>query len=234
MDEVRRHWLSFLPDLPIWVETRSMLGCTDAQLLEHPDRTGCVVWRPQMLASVVGEPDPQAVAHAAAAVPELLAFADNVERVRALLPEFQVEAATIFSAPAVWPEVPPWPCRRIGPEEIAAQSHLPAELHAELTLAGNDDVTMVAAFDDGRPVAFAYAASETESLWDMSIDTLPGHRRRGCAAAAAVHLAGLMQARGKTGVWGALASNHASANLARKLGYLACDRLWLLTRRVVD
>jgi hypothetical protein len=33
---------------------------------------------------------------------------------------------------------------------------------------------VAASFADRRPVSFCYAAAQTESLWDISIDTLAG------------------------------------------------------------
>ena len=36
-------------------------------------------------------------------------------------------------------------------------------------------------FVENQPVSFCYAGAVTESLWDVSIDTLPEHRRHGYA-----------------------------------------------------
>ena len=168
---------------------------------------------------------------AAGEVPELLAFAENIERARSLLPEFEAERATVFSAPGLLPPAPPHRCEAIGLSDIAAQDHLPDDLLAELSTVAKDGAPVVAAFDGALPVAFAYVASETESLWDVSIDTVPSHRRQGYAGAAVLHLMRGMREKGKSAVWGALESNHASANLARQLGFMANDTLWVLTRR---
>lgn len=89
---------------------------------------------------------------------------------------------------------------------------------------------VVAAFDGNKAVAFAYVASEAETLWDLSIDTLPTHQRQGYAASAVVALIKIMQGKGKKAVWGALQSNHASLILARKLGFVPTDTLWVLSR----
>jgi predicted GNAT family acetyltransferase len=102
----------------------------------------------------------------------------------------------------------------------------------ELSDVAQDGGTIVAAFDDTLPVAFAYVASETEALWDVSIETIESHRRRGYAAAAVVSLMHLMKQRGKTAVWGALASNSGSKALARWLGFVEVDTLWVLARSV--
>ena len=78
---------------------------------------------------------------------------------------------------------------------------------------------------DDRPVSFCYSGWETESHWDVSIDTLEGHRRRGLGTAACVCLIRHFAARGKTAVWGALDSNPASTALAEKLGFTPIDHL---------
>lgn len=232
MKEVMQRYHSRLPDLPLWVETRDLLLRAGSRLVEHPTRNGFVVWNAKLgLGSVVGKPESGALARAAAEVPELLAFTDNIERVRTVLPEFNAEPARIFSAPEQFPPTPPHQCREIGLIEIAAQFHLPNDLVAELCSVAEDGVSVVAAFDGSLPVAFSYVAAETESLWDVSIDTIQSHRRQGYATAAALYLMRIMREKGKAAVWGALDSNPASANLARCLGFVDNDRLWVLSRQ---
>jgi len=231
MDEVKQRYLSLMPDLPLWVGTRDLLLGEDSAVLENPARNGFVVCSDDDgSGSVVGEPDPTALARVAGHVSELLAFADNVERVQSLLPNFRAERATIFSAPDQLPSPPPHRCQEISQSELAALNHLPADLLMELSAVAADGAPVVAAFDGMRPVAFAYVASETESLWDVSIDTIASHRRKGYATASVLHLMRGMREKGKAAVWGALESNPASANLARRLGFVENDRLWVLTR----
>ena len=231
MDPLKQRYLSLLPDLPRWVETRDLLSWEGSVVAENATRSDFVVWsEDDGLGSVVGEPDPLGVAQAADCVSELLAFPENIEKVRALLRDFQAESATVFSAPAQLPSPSAYPCRQIGHVEIASLKHVPAELMDELSDVAEEGMIVVAAFDGTLPVAFSYVASETETLWDVSIDTVESHRRRGYASAAVLHLMHLMKERGKTAVWGALASNAASMNLARRLGFIEVDTLWVLTR----
>jgi hypothetical protein len=70
---------------------------------------------------------------------------------------------------------------------------VPTELVDELSDVAEEGVIVVAAFDGTLPVAFSYVASETETLWDVSIDTVESHRRRGYASAAVLHLMHLMK-----------------------------------------
>ncbi len=231
MDEVRQRYLSRLPDLPVWVETRDLLSWEGSRLIENATRDGFVIWSPEdELGSIVGKPDSDALALVTVEVTELLAFADNIDHVRSLLPGFNAELATVFSAPEQLPRAAPHHCREISPGEIEAQCHLPDDLLSELTDAAEDESTIAAAFDGMLPVAFAYVASETETLWDVSIDTIQSHRRQGYAAAAVIHLMTKMREEGKSAVWGAIQSNRASVNLARRLGFVENDKLWVLTR----
>ncbi len=104
------------------------------------------------------------------------------------------------------------PTDRIDPE--SAPSELIDEIHEARRLG-----PVAASFEGDPPVAFCYPALETETLWDVAIDTLEPFRRRGHAAAAFAVMESLMQARGRKPVWGAVESNLASLALARKLGF---------------
>ncbi len=52
------------------------------------------------------------------------------------------------------------------------------------------------------------------------------------AFAAVLDVMRSMRRRGKTAVWGAAASNPASANLARRLGFVEVDTLWVFARDI--
>ncbi|NJL54385.1 hypothetical protein HC928_03750 [bacterium] len=129
MDEVRQRYLSRLPDLPLWVETRDLLLWEGSMLMENATRSGFVVWSTEEgLGSVLGEPESNALALAASDMQELLAFADNIDRVQSLLPEFDAELATVFAATEQLPSAPPHQCREVSLSEIATQDHLPDDL----------------------------------------------------------------------------------------------------------
>lgn len=230
MTRLKQRWLSLLPDLPRWVETRDLLSSARSVVVENTSGSGFVVWsEDDSQGSVVGEPDPVGVVRAAGAVSELLAFPENIDPLRALLRDCRAERATVFSAPARVPRASTHPCRQIGHLEIASLTHVPPGLMDELSDRVARGVTVVAAFEGTLPVAFSYVASETETLWDVSIDTIESHRRRGYAAAAVLHLMQLMKERGKVAVWGAVAGNPASMNLAHRLGFVEVDTLWVVS-----
>jgi GNAT superfamily N-acetyltransferase len=107
---------------------------------------------------------------------------------------------------------------------------VPEELHKELMLAVETARVIAAKFVDGRPVSFCYDGSETETLWDVSIDTLEPYRRQGHAASCVRFVIDRMRERGKEPVWGGLEDNTASMRLSGKLGFVPVDRIVVFER----
>ena len=109
----------------------------------------------------------------------------------------------------------------LAPDLSGLPSALRAEVGAALARVQPLFVARVPPGDAGRIVAVCSAAWETETLWDVSVETVPDHRRRGLAAACFIALARWMLAeRGKRPVWGAHESNPASLALAASLGFV--------------
>jgi GNAT superfamily N-acetyltransferase len=102
--------------------------------------------------------------------------------------------------------------------------HAPAELKEELVEAVKYS-PVAATCVERLPVSFCYSGSRTESLWDVSIDTLAGHRNRGYAALCVTFLIEHFRRQGLAPVWGALESNLPSMKLAAKLGFTPVDQL---------
>jgi RimJ/RimL family protein N-acetyltransferase len=92
-------------------------------------------------------------------------------------------------------------------------------------------VPLAAAWIDRQPVAFCYPALQTETLWDVAVDTVDGYRGRGLAGRAARAMIRHMRKAGKAPVWGALETNTASLSVARKLGFVATGRLVVFAKR---
>jgi RimJ/RimL family protein N-acetyltransferase len=90
---------------------------------------------------------------------------------------------------------------------------------------------MAAVWAEGRPVSFCYPVWQTETLWDVSIQTLEPFQRRGLGARAARTLIRHMRASGRAPVWGALETNVPSRALAARLGFLETGGLAVFTAR---
>jgi GNAT superfamily N-acetyltransferase len=96
--------------------------------------------------------------------------------------------------------------------------HLPSGLRHEMTHARSDYPTG-AAFVGGLAVSFCYGCFTSESLWDVSIDTLEEYRRRGLAAHVVRFMIDRMREDRLEPIWGALESNGSSRRLAGRLGF---------------
>ncbi len=227
MSDSRLTARDYLPDDPRWVETRALLATDDADFLGSVENF--VVWSAKnALGSVVGEPE---VPHILTAVPnchEILAFPENIAYVGHHLAMMSPERASILKAPNRLTQHPLHPCRFLQPGELSSLLHRSENLYEELSEVAEAGMAIYAAFDGPYPVSFCYVASETETLWDVSIDTIASHRRQGFGLSAASGLVQFMAAKGKTAVWGAVDSNPASRNLALKLGFIEMDELWVL------
>ena len=105
-------------------------------------------------------------------------------------------------------------------QESLSLEHVPETTRQELTLDWVSNRPMSVAIVDSLPVSFCYAAFTTERLWDVSIETLRPHRRRGLAAATVLRLTRHMAELGKIPAWGAMDNNPASLGLAAKLGFV--------------
>jgi RimJ/RimL family protein N-acetyltransferase len=214
------------------VETRSMLLSGDGRV--HGDTEGgrYLVWEDD-LAAVVGLPDPDGMRAAVAAAPgvaTLLAMRDAFEPVRRALPAWRFEEAVIHALPDPAPE---WPLPGEHVRFLDADAPL---LHLERALATEIAAALgwapvAAAWCDDRPVAFCYASSVTETLWDVSIDTALAYRRRGFAQGAVSLMGAFHRENAQLPVWGALVSNLPSMHLAERLGFAPVDTLYVFSRR---
>jgi GNAT superfamily N-acetyltransferase len=174
----------------------------------------------------------------------LLAGAPSVAAVASALPGWRRRGVTLHrwaQHPAKSGEadlgLPPVPAHldvRLAPEGWAAAGfpidHLPGDLRQELATEHARHRPLAAVFVDGLPVSTCYAAFETEGLWDVAIDTLAEHRRRGLAAACFAALAAWQTERCRRPVWGALDDNEPSLRLAERLGFEPAARLTSFVR----
>jgi RimJ/RimL family protein N-acetyltransferase len=251
--------LRLVPDLPRWIDTRGMLLSGRAEVhapRESDQQSGLiVVVRDSALVSVVGCPPASSITDAIAPLSgdvNLLAQMENADYVARVLPTWRRQRAIVH----VLPHVPDWdhdPRARVFTIETAPRfDHAPEALRRELldALKGRTvsrfvsgtlpprgprvsrvTVPMAAVWAEGRPVSFCYPVWQTETLWDVSIQTLEPFQRRGLGARAARTLIRHMRASGRAPVWGALETNVPSRALAARLGFLETGGLAVFTAR---
>ncbi len=226
------NFAGLLPDIPRWVETRGMLLSGRGVVLGAVDETShdfVVRGLRSRLISVVGHSLPRylhdAVVRSEAGV-EVLATPENDEHVSTILKDWHRSPAILhqLAQPFHFQIRKDPTVRFIEQHELHPLRNDFPDLVDEL-LEALEFTQVAAVIVNDRPVSFCYAGSETETLWDISIDTLPTHRQRCYAQYCVSFLIDFMARRGKQPVWGAEESNIASLNLARKLGFQPVDRL---------
>ena len=209
-----------------------MLLSGEAEVIGFEDGDGApyLVRDPRsQLVAMVGRPAPEAIAEAVyrnQGGGVMLVQTPDADYAAAALPDWTPGPAIIhvLGREPRLPAVPEGTVRPVGREEIAGHPELPPGLRSELLAASGWSV-VAGTIVDGKAVAFCYAASDTETLWDISIDTLETYRRRGYASLAVAYMVEHMAAQGLRPVWGAGESNEASLALARKLGFEPVDHL---------
>lgn len=225
-----------LPDIPRWVEVRDLLFAEEGELLGFEDRvppTFVLRSSEDEVAYVVGEPSAEAIIAATMNLTSeaiVIVTPENAAHTRLCLPEWVKERIFVYSLKDTEPlPYPEQVAVRLVQRDMLKRAKLPSNLREEL-LDAADYSPMAAVFIEDKPVSFCYAASQTESWWDVSIDTLASHRRQGYAGVCFAYLARHMQTLGKAVVWQSLESNPASWQLALKLGLTPVDELTCFRR----
>jgi hypothetical protein len=226
-----------LPDIPRFVETRAMLLADQCEVfgLELEDSSKFVLRNTDVgTISVIGQPAAEAILQAAEPDEgdgDVLAFEDNYPYVKTVLPHWPSEKAALhlLGDSPMLPNVPEGMVRFLQPGEVNSLTDLSEELAEELAVAARQ-TQIAATVVDGQPVSFCYAGAITETLWDISIDTIEGFRQRGLAAFCVAFMIDYFSSQGKQPVWGAFLSNTASMNLAAKLGFVPVDELYVFER----
>jgi GNAT superfamily N-acetyltransferase len=231
-----------LPDIPRWLEARSMLlsgrcevlgleeGGSEprfvARELEESEEPGIIV---------VGRPASEAIEEAVRRNPNggiVMAAPEDASHVLGALPDWTATWVTLYllgDAPRL-PRLTEGQVRPFEALDLAATSDdLPEDLRSFLeNVVGREEAPATAALAERRPVSFCVASDQTEGLWDISIDTLERYRRQGYAARCVSYMVNEMRRRGKEPVWAAEETNAPSMRLAAKLGFFPVDELVLL------
>jgi len=228
--------LADLPDVPRWLETRGMLRSPHVAVTGGDDGFVVRLVHGAIAAvSIVGRPPAEAIAAALdgiTAMTPILAQSDDADHVQRSLADVTASRggrawtrerfilhrlATSLALPELDPAVS---IRFLTRDD--SLDHLSPEVRHEMTHA-REMAPVATAFVGGMPASFCYPAWTTESLWDVSIDTAPGHQRRGLAAHVSRFMIEHMRREGREPIWAALESNAASLGLAARLGFTPVD-----------
>lgn len=221
-----------LPDVPEQVETRWLLRAPASRLLT--DAGGAVVVAAHLPSgAVIGEPGPDLLRQATGGAPDGIDFVVQPEVARRLaraLEGWRLEEATVHLPEEV---IAAEPVEGSGVTVAApAGPGLVAELPSgEDRLYAKTARAISVSREGGEVVSWCQAAQWTETLWDVGVDTLEGHRRRGHAGACFRALAAYLAGEGRQPVWAAADGNTASLRLARRLGMVPVGRIAILEPR---
>jgi GNAT superfamily N-acetyltransferase len=230
-----------LPDIPRWLEARSMLLSGRCEVLGLEEGGS----EPQFVAReleeseesaiiVVDRPASEAIEEAVRRNPNggiVMAAPEDASHVLGALPDWTATRVTLHllgDAPRL-PRLTEGEVRPFGALDLAAtSSDLPEDLRSFLeNVVGREEARAAAALAEGCPASFCVASDQTEGLWDISIDTLERYRRQGYAARCVSYMIDEMRRRGKEPVWAAEETNPPSMRLAAKLGFFPVDGLVL-------
>jgi phage tail protein X len=215
-----------LPDEPRWVEAHGIAGDPES-------------WRRACGDGVAyGSDRAQLVVVAGADISSVLALAAGVPAHTLLVVE-EVLAAALREAgrpvdrvilhtlpdPAALPDLE----GAVLLPADASLDHVPDEVARELRASRSAIWT---AYVDGLPVSFAHAPWHSARYFDVSIDTLPGARQLGLATITAAAMIRHERGVGREPVWGADEDNHGSLRLAKRLGFVPVDELWVAAPEV--
>jgi hypothetical protein len=207
-----------LPDLPRWVEAHGILA--DARHWEEPLGDGWALGHDRaQLIVVAGDADAQALADLARRRTEHAILVENEVLARATGRTPERAILHTLSDPDALPDFE-------GAVPLTEADPLPAVLADELAWARTNG-TVWAAWVDGAPASFAYAPWRSARWFDVSVDTLPEARQLGLATIVASAMIRDERAAGREPVWGADEANVASLRLARRLGFVPVDEIYV-------
>jgi RimJ/RimL family protein N-acetyltransferase len=225
-----------LPDIPRLLEVRSYLFSDECEVLgyaEQPTPSFVLRIAEENLAYIVGEPADSVIINAISGFGTegtIITPQDQFARLAPLLPDWKAERIFVYTLQDTQhlPDDEQMNVRFLDANDLVG-TDIDPELLEELEDALGY-TTIAAVYVAGRPVSFCYASSQTETLWDVGIDTVPEHQRKGYAGLCFSFMARYMQEKGKTTVWQALESNPPSWLLAESLGFTKVDELAYFTK----
>ena len=203
---------SDLPDIPRWVEANGIAADRDGW--RSPVGGGYALGHDAAkLIVLVGELDSQEVARFRTGYPQHT-FLFSRDELRTAFTRSTRAILHTLADPDALPEY----------EGAIAFTETPPD--AELAWAATRGPIWTA-YVDGVASAFAYAPWRTAKLFDVSVDVISGARQLGLGTIVAAAMIRDERSRGLEPVWGADEGNIASLRLAKRLGFVAVDELWV-------
>ena len=203
-----------LPDVPRWVEAHGIAA--DPEHWRTPLGDGFAIGHDAArLIVIAGDADPHDLAALARSYPQHTILLQNPALI-----DRPCERAILHTLPD--PDALP---DYDGAVPLGDEP-LPEPLAEELTWAKSRGAVLTV-FLDGQPAAFAYAPWRSPTLFDVSVDTVVGARQLGLATIVAAAMIRHERAQGREPVWGADEDNAASLRLAKRLGFVAVDEIWV-------
>jgi len=224
-----------LPDLPRWVEVRDLLLAGKSEIfgIQAQAEPALVLREPNgKSVFVIGQAPVAALQAAMRGLGQgdmVIAAKEQAIWLGAALPGWTRTRIIVHTLPDLQylPSASPSEVKFLDANTLD-WFPIPSELLQELK-EGAEHSVIAATWVNQQPVSFCYAASETESWWDIAIDTLPEYRRQGYAALCVAYMIRYMLLKGKQPVWQAEENNSPSRRLAQKLGFVPMDELALFT-----
>ena len=238
MRSINKAILNALPDIPRWIEARSMLihnkgiamGFDESQK-NFPQ--GVLYQEDIGLGVIVGKPSADLIFQLSELADEIIcpeyhsghfseAFEDWTYEGADLYQQKTISTASINTAIK-----PAWLKQSDLDRAEGISKPLLDELQEEL-MAGTE---IFFASADNQPASFCFACAKTETFWDVSIETITKFQRRGLARQCFQMAYQEMNRHSLIPIWAAVDSNTASKAMAENLGFEPKDRLMVFTRR---
>jgi len=230
--------LQLLPDISRWIYARWMILSGKGRIYYDENIAGSsfIIQHPTNgLTCFIGKPDIDTMQKSLTSIDvpvSIIGYEENYRYIESQLKGFEKSQATLYTLSDELPEyyAADSTIRFVKKNDIENTHHIPDDLRKELSDALLSS-PVAALFTGDHPVSFCYVAAETETLWDVAIDTLEPYRNRGFAAATVRFMIEYMSTKGKRPVWGAEETNPVSSHLAIKLGFKPIDKLYLFHKK---
>jgi len=224
-----------LPDIPQWVEPNDSLvnGRAEVFLFDRHDLEHIALLDVEQTLYVVGRLSKDDIEKLGELLPRctsMILEADQDEGVLSFLGAQAMKKILVFTRPlGLKVSSDQYPNAMLVDGERLGNAKLDSPFREEL-IDALEHSPISAPFSESGPVAFCYAASQSQRFWDVSVDTLGEHRRKGFAKQCALHMMSLMESQGKQVVWQSFEDNPPSWKLARSLGLVETSQLWFWER----